>query len=35
MSSSFNSSDDAFVPNIDDIDDIDNETVPSHKTASI
>ena len=36
MSSSFNSSDDVFVPNIDDINDIDNEIdVNSHKTASI
>ena len=34
MSGSFNSSDDVFVPNIDDIDDIDNEPVPSRKTAS-
>ncbi|EXX66790.1 hypothetical protein RirG_120380 [Rhizophagus irregularis DAOM 197198w] len=37
MSNSFNSSDDAFIPNIDDIDDIDNEIEepePLRKTAS-
>jgi hypothetical protein len=35
LNGSLNSSDDAFVPNIDDINDIEDELVPSRKTASV